>query len=66
MAAFVCEVEAQKPKQHPVGITAEGGRQFNPVLFASTADWISPVNGLKREYCERKAIAFLSTYAPLA
>ena len=33
MADFVREVERDMPKQHPVGITAEGGGQFNPVVF---------------------------------
>lgn len=50
MVDFVREVERGMPKQHPVGITAEGGRQFNPVVFASNADWISPGNGPNREY----------------
>ncbi len=50
MVDFVREVEATLPKQHPVGITAEGGGQFNPVVFASNADWISPGNGPNREY----------------
>lgn len=50
MAAYVRELERGKAKQHPIGITGEGGRQFNPVLFASNADWISPGNGPNREY----------------
>jgi hypothetical protein len=47
---YVREVERRLPKQHPIGITAEGGGQFNPVVFASNADWISPGNGPNREY----------------
>ena len=50
MVDFVRAYEQTKPKQHPIGITAEGGSQFNPVLFASNADWISPGNGPNREY----------------
>lgn len=47
---FVREYERIKPKQHPIGITAEGGGQFNPVVFASNADWVSPGNGPNRAY----------------
>lgn len=47
---FVRAYERSKPKQHLIGITAEGGSQFNPVVFASNADWISPGNGPGREY----------------
>jgi hypothetical protein len=50
MVAYVREYERTKPKQHPVGFTAEGGGQFNPVVFASGADWVSPGNGPNREY----------------
>lgn len=50
MVDFVRAYEQTKPKQHPIGITAEGGSQFNPVVFASNADWISPGNGPNREY----------------
>jgi hypothetical protein len=45
LCAFVQEYEREKPKQHPVGITAEGGDQDNAELFATCADWISPSNG---------------------
>lgn len=39
--------ESRKPKQHPVGMTAQwpdndGNSYANNVLFASNADWISP------------------------
>lgn len=39
--------ESRKPKQHPVGMTAQwpdfdGGNFANNALFASNADWISP------------------------
>lgn len=50
MAAFIHETEAQMPKQHPVGITAEGGGQDNPILFKTCADWVSPGNGPAFEY----------------
>ncbi|MCC7147416.1 MAG: hypothetical protein IT443_13305 [Phycisphaeraceae bacterium] len=50
MADFVHEVEASLPKQHPVGITAEGGDQENDNLFTCPADWISPSNGPLLEY----------------
>jgi len=50
MVAFVQAEERTRPKQHPVGFTAEGGGQYNPVVFASRADWISPGNGPNREY----------------
>ena len=50
LADFVRETEAGMPKQHPVGITAEGGDQDNANLFTSHADWISPSNGRLFEY----------------
>lgn len=50
MCAFIRECEKGKPKQHPVGITAEGGDQDNAELFATGADWISPSNGRLFEY----------------
>lgn len=50
MIRFVREVERGRPKQHPIGMTAEGGGQHNPVLFASSADWISPGSGPGGEY----------------
>ena len=34
--------EATKPKQHPVGMTAQLGKDKNPALFSSPADWVSP------------------------
>jgi hypothetical protein len=42
--------ERDRPKQHPVGMTAEGGSQDNAILFASPADWISPGNGSHQHY----------------
>jgi len=41
---FIHDYEAQKPKQHPVGMTAigSGDAESNKVLSASPADWISP------------------------
>jgi hypothetical protein len=50
LCAFVQEYERGQPKQHPVGITAEGGNQDNDLLFATGADWISPGNGPRFEY----------------
>lgn len=50
MVDFVHDYERTKPKQHPVGMTAEGGSQHNPILFASNADWISPGRGPNSEY----------------
>jgi hypothetical protein len=50
MCLFIKQYERGKPKQHPVGITAEGGDQDNAELFASSADWISPSNGRLFEY----------------
>jgi hypothetical protein len=50
MIGFLRDYERAKPKQHPIGMTAEGGGQYNPVLFASDADWISPGNGPNLEY----------------
>ncbi|MBM3473522.1 MAG: DUF4038 domain-containing protein [Armatimonadetes bacterium] len=50
LAAFIRQYEAGKPRQHPVGITAEGGEQDNAELFATCADWISPSNGRLFEY----------------
>jgi hypothetical protein len=47
---FVKDYERTLPKQHPVGITAEGGDQDNAELFATSADWISPSNGRLFEY----------------
>ncbi len=31
-------------------MTADGGEQYNPILFASPADWISPGRGPDEEY----------------
>lgn len=39
---YIKTYEAQKPKQHPVGMTFQWPRGNNSVLFASPADWISP------------------------
>jgi hypothetical protein len=51
LCTFIKEYERDtSPKQHPVGITAEGGEQKNAELFATTADWISPSNGRLFEY----------------
>ena len=50
MIDFVHQYESTLPKQHPVGMTAEGGGQHNPILFDSPADWISPGFGPDEEY----------------
>jgi hypothetical protein len=50
LTGFIHEYERGKPKQHPVGITAEGGDQDNAELFATCADWISPSTGRLFEY----------------
>ncbi|NPV07965.1 MAG: hypothetical protein HPY83_08390 [Anaerolineae bacterium] len=42
MVDYVHEYERTKPKQHPVGMTSDGGPRYNPILLASNADWISP------------------------
>lgn len=39
---YIHDYEASKPKQHPVGYTVEWPGGDNAVLFASSADWISP------------------------
>ena len=46
MIRYVKKYEAQKPKQHPVGMTVQipGGHNNNDILFRSPADWISPNN----------------------
>jgi hypothetical protein len=40
MIRFIKDYEANKPNQHPVGMTSSPIN--NPPLFASPADWISP------------------------
>jgi len=50
LCKFIRTYERSKPKQHPIGITAEGGDQINEELLASPADWISPSNGRAFEY----------------
>jgi hypothetical protein len=42
--------EATRPKQHPVGMTAEGGSEDNRLLFASKAEWVAPGNGPSEQY----------------
>lgn len=50
MVDYVHQYEKTKPKQHPVGMTAEGEPQNNKILFDSNADWISPGSGLASLY----------------
>ncbi len=52
MVDFVRGYEKSLPKQHPVGMTAEGGPQDNALLFASSADWISPGYGPNSHYMQ--------------
>lgn len=42
MIRFIKEYEANKPKQHPVGMTFQFKGGSNETLFDSPADWISP------------------------
>jgi hypothetical protein len=42
MIALIKQYEAGKPKQHPVGVTAMWPNGWNPDMFSSQADWISP------------------------
>lgn len=42
MIDFVHAQEAQRPKQHPVGMTFQFSGGSNSTLFASRAEWISP------------------------
>jgi predicted amidohydrolase len=39
---FIKDYEARKPKQHPVGMTAQYPEGADEVLFQSPADWVSP------------------------
>jgi predicted amidohydrolase len=39
---FIKDYEAKKPKQHPVGMTAQYPEGNDDVLFQSPADWVSP------------------------
>ena len=39
---FIKDYEAKKPKQHPVGMTAQYPEGKDDVLFQSPADWVSP------------------------
>jgi len=42
MIRHVKDCEAQKPRQHPVGMTCRADEPDNEVLFLSPADWVSP------------------------
>jgi len=42
MIRFIRKCEAEKPKQHPVGMTVQYPNGRNEPLFESPADWISP------------------------
>lgn len=52
MIQYIKSYEATKPKQHPVGMTAQwpwpngSPDDANAVLFASPADWVSPAGEL--------------------
>jgi hypothetical protein len=41
---FVQSYQAGKPNQHPVGYTSEWGSQSDAALYASTAQWVSPMD----------------------
>ena len=43
---FIKKYESEKPKQHPVGMTAIWPEGKNEELFASRADWVSPKGDL--------------------
>lgn len=43
LIAFIHGYERTKPKQHPVGMTFQHRGGTNEELFASPADWISPI-----------------------
>ena len=42
---FVRELEAARPQQHPIGMTAQYPGGHDETLYASAADWISPGGG---------------------
>lgn len=50
MLDYVKEYEKTKPKQHPVGMTAQGFLQTYDLLEGNNADWISPGTGTHWEY----------------
>ena len=53
MADYARHYESLKPKQHPVGMSSPGGcDHFNPLLFESSATWVSPGQGPDREYLD--------------
>ena len=52
MINFIKSCEANQPKQHPVGMTPCFPGSDNARLFASPADWISPNNSGKDDYCD--------------
>jgi hypothetical protein len=59
---LIKDYEAQKPKQHPVGMTVEYPNGDNSKLFASPADWISPVGSLDyRPAAEGKKVILADT-----
>ena len=45
MIEYIHEYERAKPKQHPVGMTAEAPMTSNQALLDSPAEWISPTDG---------------------
>jgi hypothetical protein len=52
MINFIRECEANKAKQHPIGMTTCFPACENSELFASPADWISPNCTDKEDYCK--------------
>lgn len=53
---LVKEYEARKPKQHPVGMTAQYPGGSDGILLASEADWISPRAAVPAEVRGTKVI----------
>lgn len=50
MIRFIHQYEATRPKQHPVGMTAEFPGGVNSDLWNSPADWISPGSSSQGDY----------------
>jgi len=56
MISLVKGYEATRTKQHPVGMTAQYSGGSDRVLFASDADWISPLDALPPEASGKKVV----------
>ena len=53
---YVKQYEATKPKQHPAGMTFQYSGGTDSALYASPADWISPVDKLPPPADGRKVV----------